>query len=77
MNSQLHMRDPMDILCKKCHIVEMTGLEVQVYSERILLFLLFFPARSSCGICCVFLCVLQPLLQDRALLQQTDLLRIL
>lgn len=70
----LYMRDPMDIFCKKCHIEEVTGLEIQVYSERILF---FFPARSSCGICCVFLCVLQPLLQDRALLQQTDMLRIL
>lgn len=26
----LYMRDPMDILCKKCHIVEVTGLEIQV-----------------------------------------------
>lgn len=26
----LYMRDPMDILCKNCHIVEVTGLEIQV-----------------------------------------------
>lgn len=34
----LYMRDPMDIFCKKCHIEEVTGLEIQVYSERILFF---------------------------------------
>lgn len=36
----LYMRDPMDIFCKKCHIEEVTGLEIQVYSEKILF---FFP----------------------------------
>lgn len=45
----LYMQDPMDILCKKCHIVEMTGLDIQVYSERILLFFFkIFPWYLLC-----------------------------